>query len=189
MRSLTTLCLIDLENIGTKAALRYMDENPEDEYIVFYSEHTLGPDSILRQAADDVSVRFIGCQVGTVNAMDFCICAIAGQESVSRDKRIVILSDDKGYDAILPMMHCQGIRIIRRRLALEPVPEQDNKPIMQAIRKHVPKKYQENVLRALPNALSYSEAHEMLQAILPQKLVQSTYLKLKPYIQQAVSNL
>lgn len=189
MDGLTTLCLIDLENIGTKTALRYMDEHPENEYIVFYSEHTLGPGSVLMQTAEDVSVRFIGCQAGTVNAMDFCICAIAGQESVSRDKRIVILSDDKGYDAILPMMHCQGIRIKREKVALEPVSGQTNAPIMQAIRKHVPKKYQENVLRALPNALSYSEAHEMLQAILPQKLVQSTYFRLKPYIQQAVSNL
>ena len=50
----------------------------------------------------------------------------------------------------------------------------------------MPKKYQNDVIAVLPGAISRKEAHEMLQAVLPQRMVQDVYRKLKKHIPQEV---
>lgn len=196
MNKLSVICLVDLENIGTRALVKRMEKHPADEYIVFYSESTSTPETLLVHIPENVSVRFIGCRTGTNNAMDFCICTVAGQESLNRYKRIIILSDDKGYDAILPVLHCQGVRVSRETVETPDTSNisdtsntsggtpdwRENIPIIKAIRKYVPKEYQDDAIRLIPGVVSYSEAHEMLQAILPPKQVQRVYHKLKPHI-------
>ena len=62
----------------------------------------------------------------------------------------------------------------------------ENIPIIKAIREHVPKQYQQEMIAVLPGAINKKEAHEMLQIILPQKMVADIYKKLKKYIPKEV---
>lgn len=186
------VCLIDLENIGTTAMHHYIESHKGCEYIIFHSDSTSAPGAILEKIPDDVKVSFVDCRSGGNNAMDFCICAMAGL--LAQDERkMAIVSDDKGYDAILYMLHQRGIRINRETTPTHPssangeIPAwRENVPIIKAIRACVPKQYQNDVIAVLPGAVSRKEAHEMLQAILPQKSATEAYNKLKKHIPKEV---
>lgn len=199
MESLTipdTIYLVDLENVGTKVLYQHIKHNEDAEYIVFCSDSTSTPGSILEHVPSMLHITFIDCQTGGNNAMDFCICATAGRLSVEAGKTIKILSDDKGYDPMLYILHRQGVRISRENTAYQPEsvidpPEnnqqwRENIPIIKAIREHVPKQYQQEMIAVLPGAINKKEAHEMLQIILPQKMVADIYKKLKKYIPKEV---
>ena len=154
--------LVDLENICARPLYQYAEEHQDAEYIVFYSDNTSSPDSLLEGLPDTVRVTFIDCKTGGNNAMDFCICAIAGHLSVRRMVKIKILSNDKGYDQI------------------------DQQDIETVIKRNVPKKYQGDLINAISNAIDRKEAHEMCQAILPGNIAVQTYRKLRKYIPKEV---
>lgn len=188
--------LIDLENIGTQVLYNHIRAHHDGEYIIFHSDSTTSPGTILEKIPEDVKVSFVDCRSGGNNAMDFCICTTAGM--LAKDSRsIKILSNDKGYDPVLYMLHQQGIRITRECTPDHPSASnisahtkdlkwRENVPIIKAIRETVPKKYQEDVIAVLPGAVSRKEAHEMLQAILPTKIVAETYRKLKKHIPKEI---
>lgn len=192
--------LVDLENIGHKILYQYVENHQNTQYIVFYSENTVSPETILEHIPVSVQVTFIDCKTGANNAMDFCICAMAGQLSADSGKQIAILSDDKGYDAMLHMLSTQGIRISRKSTGQsEPAKKktkeknssktknkQNDQSLAAAIRKNVPKQYQENLIIAMSKVTNKSDAHEVCQAILPQKMVSDIYGKLKKYIPKEV---
>lgn len=189
-------CLVDLENVGANALYQYINGHQDCEYIIFHSDNTPSPGVILEEIPETVKVSFVDCRSGGNNAMDFCICAMAGM--LAKDGCIMkILSNDKGYDPILYMLHQRGIRIKRENTpehlsaanipAHKDIPEwRENVPIIKAIRSSVPRQYQNEVIAVLPGAVSRKEAHEMLQAILPQKIVAETYRKLKKHIPREV---
>lgn len=194
MESPNTIYLVDLENVGTKVLFQHAEEHKSASYIVFYSDSTSGPGTILEHLPMETQVTFVNCHSGGDNAMDFCICATAGRLSTER-KMLKILSNDKGYDPMLRMFHEEGIRIAREVTACQATKEdkdvriqpwQDNIPIVKAIRGCVPKQYQDEVIMTLPGAPSRARAHEMLQAILPQKMVPEVYKKLKKHIPKEV---
>lgn len=193
--------LVDLENVGTKVVCRHAECHKDAKYVIFHSDNTSTPGAMLDSLPQELDVRFVDCRSGGNNAMDFCICALAGQLSREPGKLIRILSDDKGYDPVLHMLHQQGVRIIRegstyqqdagsdntKAVQKEEIPKyRENVPIIRAIRACVPKKYQNDVIAVLPGAISRKEAHEMLQAVLPQRMVQDVYRKLKKHIPQEV---
>ena len=194
--------LVDLENTGTKILYQHIKQNENAGYIVFCSENTLTPGSILEKVPNTLHITFVDCHSGGNNAMDFCICATAGQLADKKGRQIRILSDDKGYDPMLYMLQQQGVRIRRETTAAyqpvqktghkdiiltEQVAEDHTKPqkntsMIKAIRKQVPKRYQEELIKVIPGALNRQEAHELLQAILPRKMVDDVYKRLKRYI-------
>lgn len=186
--------LVDLENIGTKALCQHIKRNAEAEYIVFHSDSTSTPWSILEQIPDMLKITFVDCKGGGNNAMDFCISATAGRMSCQPGIRIIILSDDKGYDSMLYMLHHKGVRITREGVPgsqkvktdedvlIKDRGPREHVPIIKAIRKEVPRKYQEDVIDILPGAINRTEAYEMLQAILPSDIATSIYHKLKIHI-------
>lgn len=184
--------LIDLENVGTKLLYQHVEHNKNAEYVVFCSESTSSPSVILENVPADLKISFIDCETHAANAMDFCISAEAGRLSTNSDRLIRILSDDKGYDPMLHMLHRKGVRIVREttyepaKKDMTPINEEqkENAALIKAIRTNVPQRYQKDVLAVLPNALSRKEAHEMLQAILPDKMVSGIYKKLKKQIPQ-----
>lgn len=187
--------LVDLENIGTQALYHHIEKHREGEYIIFHSDSTASPGTILEKIPEDVKVSFVDCRSGGNNAMDFCICTMAGMLADS-GRGIKILSNDKGYDPILYMLHQRGIRIARECTPDHPSAQnaqaqkdlgwRENIPIIKAIRAAVPRQYQEDVIAVLPGAVSRKEAHEMLQAVLPAKIVAETYRKLKKHIPREV---
>lgn len=184
--------LVDLENVGTKLLYQHVEHNTDAEYVVFCSESTSSPSVILENIPVDLKISFVDCETHAANAMDFCISAEAGRLSMISDKLIRILSDDKGYDPMLHMLHRKGVRIVRET-TYEPVKkdmtlvneeQKENTALIKAIRTNVPQKYQKDVLAVLPDALNRKEAHELLQAILPDKMVSGIYKKLKKQIPQ-----
>lgn len=187
--------LVDLENIGTKPLCQYVVNHQEGEYIVFYSDNTSMPGTVLEELPDTISISFISCKTGGNNAMDFCICAMAGNLSAYKTRKIKILSNDKGYDTMIRMLQDQGTRITRECVTYNP--EQEETPasdinnsnrfdIEDVIRKHVPKKYQNEMMKAIPNVINRKEAHEMCQIILPKNLATDIYRKLRRYIPREV---
>lgn len=184
--------LVDLENVGTKLLYQHVEHNKNAEYVVFCSESTSSPSVILENVPADLKISFVDCETHVANAMDFCISAEAGRLSTNSDRLIRILSDDKGYDPMLHMLHRKGVRIVREttyepvKKDMTPINEEqkENTALIKAIRTNVPQKYQKDVLAVLPDALSRKEAHEMLQAILPDKMVSGIYKKLKKQIPQ-----
>lgn len=181
-----TIYLVDLENIGIKALYHHIKENEESEYIIFHSDATPSPGIILEHVPDTLPVTFVDCRSGGNNAMDFCISAMAGKLSFIAGQRIVILSDDHGYDPVLYMLHQKGTRIVRQGVGTGDRKKEhgskENTAVVKAIRESVPKKYQEEIIAVLPSAVSRAQAHEMLQTILPQKMVADVYKKLKKHI-------
>ena len=187
--------LVDLENIGTHVLYQHINEHKNARYIIFHSDSTSAPENILANIPEDVQVSFVDCHSGGNNAMDFCICTMAGMLAKSSGNSIRILSNDKGYDAILYMLHQRGVRIARESTSdrlpnqsADPVStipvqiSQNNAALIKAIRASVPKQYQEEVITTLSGRVTRQQAHEMLQAILPTKLVADTYRRLKKHI-------
>lgn len=197
--------LVDLENICAKPLYQYAEKHQDGEYIIFYSENTSSPNSILEGLPEEIKVSFVGCKTGGHNAMDFCISGMAGRLSVGRLTKIKILSNDKGYDPVIRMLQEKGTRITREGVSLSPkegkegdlnysnidpvsdledyAREQD---IKRMIRKSVPKKYQGQMTDAILHAIDRKEAHEMCQAILPDNMATTVYRKLRKYIPREV---
>lgn len=179
--------LVDLENVGVNFLYQHVQRNADAEYVVFCSESTALPGTVLDNVPDGLSVSFIDCRNGEANAMDFCICAMAGRLS-GNGRPMRILSNDKGYDPMVDMMHRQGIRI-KREAAPRHVPVPDgvagqtvSTSLIGAVYTNVPKKYQQAVIEALPGICTRKKMHEALQAALPTKLVADVYKKLKKHI-------
>lgn len=186
--------LVDLENIGTKSLYQHVKDNLEEEYLIFYSNSTSTPNSMLKHLPDMLNVSFIDCKSGGNNAMDFCISMMAGKLSTNRYRKLRILSSDKGYDPMVCMLQEQGVRIERESVTYQsetenvhlPVEEPNEYTLRNAIRKYVPKKYQNDMAKAIVNVISRKEAHEICQAILPKSMATDVYKKLRKYIPKEV---
>lgn len=192
-----TTYLVDLENVGAKALCQHVMHHLGAKYIVFYSESTPGPGTILEQIPETLLIQFVDCKTGGNNAMDFCICAVAGALGTETGKIIKILSDDKGYDSMIYMLQQEGVRISRETTTYQPEPEPngspeekqawlENLPIVKAIRANIPKRYQDELIEKLRGASSRKQAHEIIQTVVPQKMVADTYKKLKKHIPKEV---
>lgn len=191
-----TIYLVDLENIGAKILPRYMEQHPDASYIVFYADSTPAPGSILEQVPHAVKIQFVYCRTGGNNAMDFCICAMAGRLVVIPKAMIKVLSNDKGYDPMIRMLQEQGSRIERviAEYAITDVSDKsDSNPgtivddarkqdLINAIKRNTEKCYWDRLIKILPDARNRSEAHEMMQAVLPNKMISDLYKKLKKFI-------
>lgn len=185
--------LVDLENIGSKPLYKYIEEHQDGEYIIFYSDNTSSPATMLDELPDMLNVSFVYCKTGSNNAMDFCICAVAGKISAYRTKKMKILSNDKGYEPMVHMLQEQGIRITREDITYQPdiVPvkplcDMDMGAIEDVIIKNVPNKYQRDMLKTIPKVISRKEAHEICQVILPKSLATEIYRKLRKHIPKEV---
>lgn len=188
--------LVDLENIGIKPLRQYVEHGQEGEYIIFYSDNTPMPGALLEQLPDNIHIAFVNCRTGGNNAMDFCICAMAGKLSTDRTGKIKILSNDKGYDAMVRMLQEQGTRITRDGVMSHPEqreePSQstrsiDENGIAAIIQKNVPKKYQNMLQNEMLHVMSRKEAHEICQAVLPKSLATEVYRKIKKFIPKEVN--
>lgn len=181
--------LVDLENIGTSILCRHMGQYPDEKYIVFYSDATSDPSSVLSQIPEKVWVRFIYCRTGGNNAMDFCISAMAGRLTAGKGMTVRVLSNDKGYDPMIRMLQEYGIRIRREPATYTQPTEQlssDNPSVKGIIMSNVPRQYQDDVLNAICGCVNRKEAYEILQAILPQQLAQDVYRKLRKHIAKEI---
>lgn len=176
--------LVDLENIGPAELYAHAGKHPADRYIIFYSAHTASPEAILEQMPAASDVRFRYCPAGTDNAMDFCICAVAGRLSAQGRNVLRIFSDDRDYDPVLPLLQEEGVRIAREGTTRKTDGAENGRstPLIEAVRSCVPKQYQAEVASALRRAADRRQAHDALQDILPQKFVPEVYNKLKKYI-------
>ena len=98
------------------------------KYVIFHSDNTSTPGAMLDSLPQELDVQFVDCRSGGNNAMDFCICALAGQLSREPGKLIRILSDDKGYDPVLHMrapagrygLYGKALHISRMRVLIMP---------------------------------------------------------------------
>lgn len=193
-----TIYLVDLENIGVKILPRHMEQHSDSRYIIFYSDSTAMPGVILEQVPQTVRIQFIYCRTGGNNAMDFCISAMAGRLAAVPKVMIKILSNDKGYDPMIHMLQEQGSRI-ERVIAEYVVTDTSNddtsviiddvrkEALINAIKRNTEKCYWDRLIKILPDARNRSEAHEMMQAVLPNKMISDLYKKLKKFIPKGES--
>lgn len=183
-----TIYLVDLENIGQTALYDFVKQNPEEEFVIFYSDKTTSPGIILEHVPENLIISFVLCESGSDNAMDFCICTTAGLIASKDFQKIVIISDDKGYDPAVHMLQQKGMRIKRENTAQADDGQMPclNGRITKVVFENVPKRYQNEVFEALKNVSGRKAVHEMLQKIMPQTTAAETYNKLKKYIPKTV---
>ena len=67
-----------------------------------------------KQLANLREVEEIYCNTGGHNSLDFCMAAEIGRRSFLPDRRFVICSADKGFDALVWYLSGCGVEVVRR---------------------------------------------------------------------------
>lgn len=195
---------IDFENTNNQILDILHECTPKDSwYFIFYSDETQGPEWILRKAPEGMCVRFIPCENGKTNSLDFQLMAKVGQcTAIYRNARYIIVSNDKGYDGAIHMLQREGVRIFRESAPTGLVSHDkrkerqetfDRNPIYQIARQacnragcprytdllyHRLKKLKNQDLKG-KNILV--EVHTIVQSTVKMKYTSDVYAELKPY--------
>lgn len=106
---------VDLENVHSRWTSVLSEAKFGDEFILFYSEAFLSLSIPVKSFLGDicqggVSIRFMKCECGLHNAMDFQIVAEIGRLSVQcPDDEFIIVSGDTGFQSIVNFMKERGV--------------------------------------------------------------------------------
>lgn len=111
---------VDTENLNYKEWSQHLVNLTKQDTIVFMvSEKSLSISLIdalegLMNIYNSCNVEICQCVNGFPNAMDFCLISVFGRfiERAPKSKHI-ILSEDKGYDAVVEMYSEQGHKVDR----------------------------------------------------------------------------
>lgn len=109
--------LIDSENVGVRW-IPYLKENIKktDRVFLFYTDASKSiPCKELETLADFIhQIKTIYCENGTPNALDFQLCSYLGYlVRIGTKSTYCILTQDKGYDAVVYFWKEKGIHIYR----------------------------------------------------------------------------
>lgn len=132
-----TTYLVDTENMGL-AWMRYVKEaRPGDLFLLFYTtnSHSIDFASLKKITTSKAKFECIPCCIGT-NALDFQLVTELGFRIAKKPLLdYVVLSKDKGFDAVVSYWQERGIRIERRGVAISV----DQEPVKQAAPLPTPK--------------------------------------------------
>ena len=110
-----TIYFIDSENVNDNWIENITEFKKSDEIRVFYTEKSTNVswENISKIAGGDVSLNWIKCFTGQ-NALDFQLVTDLGY-SVAKGMRdtFVIISNDKGYDAVVNYWVIKGVNVSR----------------------------------------------------------------------------
>lgn len=112
---------VDTENLGTADWLPYFDHVRKQDTVIFMVSEKSGKVTVsdavnkIAKLCNMCDVECITVQNGTANAMDFCLVAVLGTyvQRAAKSEHIVI-SKDRGYDAVVSMFNEKGIKVTRR---------------------------------------------------------------------------
>ncbi len=107
--------LIDSENVGKKWIKHLPELRRSDRVVVFCSDKiTCTQEDLEGHENLKDKVTFVTCTNGRANAMDFCIVFWIGYHARTAPKtQYIVISNDKGFDAILEQDCIQNLRISR----------------------------------------------------------------------------
>ena len=117
-----TIYFVDSENVNEKWIEALTDTKRSDEIIVFYTEKSTHAsyENISKLADGDVSLNWVKCFTGT-NALDFQLSTELGYRIAKGERNtFVIISNDKGYDAIVNYWVVKGIKVSRLGVEMDP---------------------------------------------------------------------
>lgn len=112
---------VDTENLGPAEWLPYFDDmSKQDTVILMVSEKSgkLSIDDAVKKVTrlcNRCNVECVDVHNGKQNALDFCLVAVLGtyvQRALKSEH--IIISKDRGYDAVVDMFIERGIKVIRR---------------------------------------------------------------------------
>lgn len=116
-----TIYFIDSENVNDNW-LKVIDNlGKSDEIKVFYTEKSanISPASVKRLISDKVNLSWIECFTGK-NALDFQLVTELGYcVGLNSKDKFVIVSNDKGYEAVVKYWVIKGIDISREEVEME----------------------------------------------------------------------
>ncbi|MGN0606446.1 MAG: PIN domain-containing protein [Oscillospiraceae bacterium] len=98
--------LIDYENVSYKGLYGIGNLQPNDEIIIFYSQDiNIIKDIISIYEQSGVIIKYFELDETGKNALDFMVSAYAGYIASNPNiKRIAVISKDKGYTSIIPVI-------------------------------------------------------------------------------------
>ena len=117
-----TIYFVDSENVNEKWIEELTDIKKSDEIIVFYTEKSTHAsyENISKIADGDVNLNWVKCFTGT-NALDFQLSTELGYRIAKGERNtFVIISNDKGYDAIVNYWVVKGIKVSRQGVEMDP---------------------------------------------------------------------
>ncbi len=117
-----TIYFVDSENVNEKWIEALTDIKKSDEIIVFYTEKSTHAsyENISKIADGDVNLNWVKCFTGT-NALDFQLSTEFGYRIAKGERNtFVIISNDKGYDAIVNYWVVKGIKVSRLGVEMDP---------------------------------------------------------------------
>lgn len=117
-----TIYFVDSENVNEKWIEALTDIKKSDEIIVFYTEKSTHAsyENISKIADGDVNLNWVKCFTGT-NALDFQLSTELGYRIAKGERNtFVIISNDKGYDAIVNYWVVKGIKVSRLGVEMDP---------------------------------------------------------------------
>ena len=117
-----TVYFVDSENVNEKWIEALTDIKKSDEIIVFYTEKSTHAsyENISKIADGDVNLNWVKCFTGT-NALDFQLSTELGYRIAKGERNtFVIISNDKGYDAIVNYWVVKGIKVSRLGVEMDP---------------------------------------------------------------------
>ncbi len=116
-----TIYFIDSENVNENWIDTISDVKRSDEIKVFYTERSTNAsyENISKIAGGDIQLNWIKCFTGQ-NALDFQLVTDLGY-SVAKGMRdtFVIISNDKGYDAVVNYWVIKGVNVSRVGVDME----------------------------------------------------------------------
>lgn len=117
-----TIYFVDSENVNDNWIDTITEFKKSDEIRVFYTEKSMNVscENISKIAGGEVNLNWVKCFTGQ-NALDFQLVTDLGF-SVAKGSRdtFIIISNDKGYDAVVNYWVIKGINVSRQGVDMEP---------------------------------------------------------------------
>lgn len=112
---------VDTENLGSDNWLPYFDNVTKQDTVIFMVSEKSGKISVsdavskMTKLCSICEVECVSVQNGKSNALDFCLVAVLGTyvQRAAKSEHVII-SKDRGYDAVVDMFEERGIKVTRR---------------------------------------------------------------------------
>lgn len=184
-----TFYLIDYENLPKDIVKNLCEKNKNQNYwyLVFYSDKTAPPQTILETVPESTTIRFQYCYNGTDNALDFQLIATVAQMSAKHPNiKYIIISDDKGYTPAVRMLQEQGLKVfLQDYINVLELPKGQNSELIQIIKDacihaKIPKAWN-TIYHIVLKTNSLKEINKKLHNQYKKSAADKIYLQIKRY--------
>lgn len=102
---------VDMENVGLAGLAGAEKLEPDDELILFVSDHSATKDVLKALYHVEASVHFRYVSTTAKNAMDFVLVSCIGVSLAKGEDTVCIVSKDHGYEAVRTFWRERGVDI------------------------------------------------------------------------------